>query len=125
MFSAVPKRSLKYLAAAVSEENFRPGQAIVEAGEPGGRMFVIASGQAEVRIGDAARRQLGPGSLIGELSVFDHSPRTATVVAGTDVKAIALSSTEFQAVLDEQPSIARAVILTLVSRLRALEKDLL
>lgn len=125
LFAGVPKRAMKFISDVVVEERYRPGQTIVRAGEPGGRMFVIATGQAMVEIGKSRRRRLGPGALIGELSVFDHSPRTATVTAESDVTAFALSSTEFQSVLDEQPSIAKAVILTLVSRLRATEKDLI
>jgi CRP-like cAMP-binding protein len=124
LFSRVPKRDLKHLADRVREERFRPGVDIVTQGQAGGRMFVITSGSAKVVVNGRTVRRLGVGSLIGELSVFDRSPRTATVHTETEVAALSLSSVEFLAVLDEQPSIARSVMQTMADRLRSIEKTL-
>jgi CRP-like cAMP-binding protein len=64
---------------------------------------------------------MGKGGLIGELSVFDPAPRSVTIEAISDVSTLSLSSTAFLALLEDQPTIARAVIMVVVRRLREAE----
>ena len=124
LFSRVPSRDLKHIVDRLRDEHFSPGQKIVTEGEPTGRMYIVTTGRAKVIVRGRTRNHLAAGALIGELSVFDRSPRSATIEAETDVTALSLSSVEFGALLEEQPSIATAVIRTLADRVRKLEKEL-
>jgi CRP-like cAMP-binding protein len=122
LFSGVKKKDLHYVAAQFKRQWFKRGEPIVRLGDPGGRLFVITEGEARVVGADGrTRKRLGKGGLIGELSVFDPAPRSVTIEAISDVSTLTLSSTAFLALLEDQPSISRAVIMVVVRRLREAE----
>ena len=68
--------------------------------------------------------RLGPGDVIGEVALLDHGPRTATVVAETDVDAVVASAAEFTEILVGVPSVARSLLVSLAQRLRAADDRL-
>ena len=59
---------------------------------------------------------LGPGDFFGELALLAGVPRTATVIAETDMVVEALNRAEFATLLDESPSIARKVLSAVAKR---------
>ena len=122
LFSGVKKKDLQYVAAQFKRQWFKRGETIVREGDPGGRLFVITDGEARV-VGPSGRtlKRLGKGGLIGELSVFDPAPRSVTVEAISDVSTLTLASSVFLALLEDQPAIARAVMMVVVRRLRDAE----
>ncbi len=63
---------------------------------------------------------LGPGDFFGELSVLDGQPRIAQVVAHGETDCLALATWDFEAVVNEQPSVALALLRGLAGRLRTL-----
>jgi CRP/FNR family transcriptional regulator, cyclic AMP receptor protein len=121
LFSGLPRRDLERVADMTKELNFATGQAITEEGEPGGRFYVLVDGQADVVIGDDVVNTLRAGDSFGEISLIDGKPRTATIVARSTVRTLALSSWNFRPMLKEQPAIAEAVLLQLCRRLRETE----
>jgi CRP-like cAMP-binding protein len=62
--------------------------------------------------------ELGPGEFIGEMSMIDELPRSATVIAEEPTKLAVLTRKAFMKVVRENPEIAVNVIKALVSRLR-------
>jgi CRP-like cAMP-binding protein len=64
----------------------------------------------------------GPGDSFGEMSVLDGQPRSAAVVATTELETLGLSSWNMRALLREEPEIAMSVITELVARLRAADQ---
>jgi len=68
-------------------------------GEPGDTFIVIASGDVDVSVDGRPIHQLGPGSGIGEIALLRRSPRTATVVAATDVTGYAIDAPTFLAAI--------------------------
>lgn len=124
LFQGVPKKEMGHIAAQFRPEFFGRGEAIVKAGDEGARLIVITEGEAKLLSPEGrTRKRLGKGAIIGELSILDPAPRTATIEASSDVDAVSISSTGFLALLEEQPAMARAVMRTLVRRLRASEKE--
>jgi CRP-like cAMP-binding protein len=67
---------------------------------------------------------LGPGDAIGELSLLDHGPRTATVTADTPMTLLVLSAREFAGVLDEVPGLAQKLLAQLARRVRELDRQI-
>ena len=59
-------------------------------------------GSATVRRNGKKVATLGPGSVVGELSLLDHGPRTATVTADTEATVLVLDQRHFLGVLDER-----------------------
>lgn len=93
------------LRERVEERTATAGETIVRQGQPADRFYVIAAGECEVVRDGAAGRQvlarLGPGRFFGETGLLAGVPRTATVVAATDVRLLTLSRANFRAALAE------------------------
>ncbi len=90
-------------------------------GEAGVGFFVVVDGSATVSVGGEERATIGPGDSFGEMALLDEGPRSATIVAATDLRCLALSAWEFKPFVEENPSVAWAMLQTLAARLRALE----
>ncbi len=72
-------------------------------GEPGREVFVILDGEALVlRSGDAVA-EVGAGTVIGEMSVLDGTPRNASLIASTELQVAVFSSREFADLLEQCP----------------------
>ena len=71
------------------------GAAVFHEGDPGDRYYLIREGEAQVSIGGKVVAQLGPGAGFGDLALLTGRPRTATVVAQTELSLAALGRREF------------------------------
>jgi CRP-like cAMP-binding protein len=119
LFAGLRRRHLVELAAAVREISHGPDQHVVTEGKVGLGVHVVAAGTAEVFVGDISRGMLRPGDYFGEISVIDGKPRSATVVAGPDgLTTYYLNRTRFLSIVDNDPSVARAVMVGLCTRIR-------
>ncbi len=116
--------------AAAEHDSLRPrrvrfdaGQVIFAEGDLGLAMYVIESGEVEIRkrIGDQERvlAVLGKGDFFGEMSLLeDDAPRSATAVARTEVSAAEIDHAAFTYILERNPEIAIRMMRKLVRRLR-------
>jgi CRP-like cAMP-binding protein len=66
---------------------------------------------------------MGPGNIVGELSLLDHGPRTATVTCDTDCTFLLLDQRKFLAVIDDVPAIGHKLLASLASRIRELDRQ--
>jgi uncharacterized membrane protein len=103
--------------------SFRAGETIFRQGDAGGSMYVIESGEVQIRLfGDMAQalrlQDLHAGEFFGELSMFDQRPRSASAFALTDVVVVELEYDTFKAFLSSRPDTAMAIFRTLSRRLR-------
>ena len=100
---------------------------LVTQGEHGDAMYLILEGELRVRLLIGGRETilttLGPGDFFGEISLFDHGPRSADIVANTDSFLLKITAAACQALANEAPEIATAflfgVVKTLAARIRA------
>ena len=99
------------------------GTVLVDQGDPGTDCFVIVEGQASVYVRGEHIATSGPGSMVGEMALIDHRPRTATVVADTDTKLLRFRTKAFRTLLDEMPKASEQVLITLRSRLARAEAE--
>jgi CRP-like cAMP-binding protein len=123
VFASVPKRQLRRIAKLAREVRVRAGAPVVLRKQPGREFFVILEGSAVARAADGAEHPLGPGAFFGEMAVIDGGPRSAAVVAESDMVLMMLGRRDFLRVLQEQPSVALAVLTELAGRVRRLEAD--
>ncbi|HYQ44203.1 MAG TPA: serine/threonine-protein kinase [Polyangiaceae bacterium] len=88
-------------------KHFRAGDYIITQGDAGDAAYIIERGECEVRrgVGDQSSvlRRLGPGSVFGETAVFTRAPRTASVVAITDVTVKLITADSLNRELDRNP----------------------
>jgi CRP/FNR family cyclic AMP-dependent transcriptional regulator len=110
------------LAAACRTRRFARGVALFHADDPGDTLFVIRSGQVKVVLEtDTADHILclcGPGDCLGELSLIDGQPRSATVIAIEPVEALALSQADLLALIAERPTIGLAMMRRMAGMVR-------
>ena len=123
LFDGFTKRELERIAAAGEEINVGAGQVIVDQGQTGRQAFVIISGTARVQRNGRTISEVGPGSIIGELSLLDHGPRTATVISDTECTLLVLDQRHFRSVLETVPALLVRLLATLSMRIRDLDKE--
>ncbi|HEY7835407.1 MAG TPA: cyclic nucleotide-binding domain-containing protein [Ktedonobacterales bacterium] len=126
LFSSLSKRELDLLAKSCREREYAAGAALMRQGETGVGLFVIVSGSVRVsqhQEGGAERdlNTLGRGDVLGEMSLLDDLPRSATVVALEPTKALVLPVWDFRASLREAPDIGISLLGVLSRRLRQAE----
>ena len=92
---------------------------LVKEGEPGDAMFVILEGEALVHKDGVELDRVGPGAYFGELAILDGEPRSATVVAVTDVKVAVIGIRMFRTMLREFSDLAEQLLIALAGELRA------
>lgn len=121
LFSGIKPKELKKLSKRMTERSFNEGDEITKEGESGIGFFVIEDGNATVSVRGKIVRTLGPGEHFGEVALIDSGPRSATIVASTDLRCRGMSAWEFRPFVEEHPEVAWALLETLVGRLRAAE----
>jgi CRP/FNR family cyclic AMP-dependent transcriptional regulator len=121
LFSGIKPKELKKLGKRMTELTFSEGDEIMTEGKSGLGFFVIEDGNATVSVGGKIVRTLGPGEHFGEVALIDSGPRSATIVASTDLRCRGMSVWEFKPFVEEHPEVAWALLETLVSRLREAE----
>jgi CRP/FNR family cyclic AMP-dependent transcriptional regulator len=100
-------------------ETYGAGEEIFRQYEPGDTLLVLLRGRVHVKTetpaGEVSLAELGRGAVIGEVSVLNRSARTATVVAMTDVDAVAFAGHRIDRILDDYPKV-RDLLRALVER---------
>ena len=96
------------------------GLPIIRSGDEGNTLYLLVSGTAHVAQDGMTIRTLGPGDWVGELAVLSPAPRSADVVADSDVEVAYLRGEDMDVILDVQPSVARSLLAALAERVREL-----
>lgn len=125
LFRALDESSLASIAQQMKTYRFSAGSSVIDEEASGkfGRLYSVVSGTAEARVQGETVATFGPGDSFGEMSVLDGQPRSAAVVATTDLETLGLSSWNMRALLREEPEIAMSVITELVGRLRSADQE--
>ena len=118
LFSGCSQREIAAIARATKEVKRREGSVLARTGEPGVGFFLLVDGKADVVVNGRKRGTLGPGEFFGEISLLDGGPRSADVVASTDVTMLGLTAWVFRGVLEQYPSISQKMLVVLAGRLR-------
>lgn len=116
LFEGLSKKDLVELARQTEDLDLPQGTVLCKEGEVGREFFVLVEGEAEVRKRGRKVATLGPGEMIGEIALVEHTRRTATVTAKTPVRCFVMTSQSFWAALDRHPQVERKVLRTLAKR---------
>jgi CRP-like cAMP-binding protein len=123
LFAGLGNRELNELGALVDETQVAPGHVLCREGRTGEEFFVIVDGFVRVERGGRELAILGPGQFVGEMSLVDEGPRTATATATTDARLLVVGHREFHSLLDRYPTIETAILRTLAKRIRQLDPE--
>ena len=119
LFELCSKRDLRRIAALAVEREIDEGSELIREGEPGTEFFVVVDGEIDVRRRGRRVARLGAGSYVGEIALLSRSPRTATVVATTPLRVLAIAGRDFVELLDSIPELWLKVARTLADRVDA------
>jgi CRP-like cAMP-binding protein len=105
LFSDLDDEQLDALAAGAKEFTVAAGKPLIQRGDPGSGVFVLEEGRAVVDAPEGSR-ELGPGDIFGERSLFgEDRERTARVRAETDVRCLAIGRPEIERVIASHPAV--------------------
>ena len=109
MFSALRPAILESLARHLESIVAPAGTVVIREGDPGDRFYIVEAGEVAVTVAGDSRPSLGPGATFGEIALLRDVPRTASVIATTDVRLWALDRAEFlAAVTGSMPALQEA-----------------
>jgi CRP/FNR family transcriptional regulator, cyclic AMP receptor protein len=125
LFSHLSPAAIYRLVELAQIRKFCPGELILQEGQISSGCFIILNGQVEVIKSFNTNRQrilatLGEGEIVGEMSVIDEEPHSATVRASQDTQCIMIERWDFKAQMQAYPEIALQLLPILAKRLRAI-----
>ena len=129
LFAALDAEASAALRASMETISIAKGDVLFNEGQLGDQMYIITEGKVKLGHTSPDGREsilaiLGPGELLGELSLFDPGPRTATAVALTDVSALGLGHQALRPWLTGRPEVAESLLQALAQRLRRTNETL-
>ncbi len=97
IFAGCTRRALKRLSHLGTRVHMPAGKPLTKTGGSGAEVLIVLSGTAICQVHGIEVARFGPGDFFGEVATLDGGPRTATVVASTDMEVLVLSRLEFDA----------------------------
>ena len=113
------ERSIARISELARPVSYEDGEVLVAEGDPGDAFIVITSGSAIVEQAGRTIRELGPGDFLGEISLIDGGPRTATVRATAHIDGLSIDREGFGHLMNDFPVVRLDLVTALTERLRA------
>jgi CRP/FNR family cyclic AMP-dependent transcriptional regulator len=123
VLSELPDTLRSELFQAAVAHHLREGEALFRAGDVGDGCYRIEKGLVKIVVSSREGEEhiislLGPGAIVGELSIIDGGPRSASVVAIDDCSLLFVSRAKFQKYTEAHPELTAYLVQTLARRLR-------
>ena len=123
ILTALPPELSRELFAKARIVSLQADQTLFLAGDEGDGCYRVDEGLLKASVaapngGERILAVLGPGEVVGELSMIDRAPRSASVTALRDSKLCYVSRTDFEAFARSTPDVYRHVTAVLARRLR-------
>ncbi len=119
LFKGLDEAQISQVLAQADVRSYNGGDVIARQFEKGNDMFVVSSGTVVVKgFNDEVLAELSQGSLIGEVSLVDDSPRSANVVAKGPVECIVINGAQLKGLMGSDDAM-RAAIYERLSRVLA------
>ncbi len=125
MFSELPSEDLASLSDMMTLRQFSKGSFVISQNDKGSVMYLLVTGRVKVSLASPEGKELALNYLeapshFGEMSLVDAEPRSADVIAVTDVEVLCLDAKDLSAAIQVQPKLALTLIATLSRRVRSL-----
>jgi len=116
LFSRLDKKALQDVGHIADELDLPAGKEMATEGDRGREFFVLLDGEAEVTRRGSRINTMKQGDFFGEIALVTKMPRTASVVATTDVRVLVITERAFDALLKKSPEVGRSVAEALAER---------
>jgi diguanylate cyclase (GGDEF)-like protein len=128
LFEDLSPDELQRIADVARLRTFAEGECLFEIGEPGTSLFIVTAGTVQVlhpnRAASFQLARIGPGEFIGEMSLLDDSPRSATAKAICEVEALVLDKADFHALVEARPDVALHLLAVMSRRMRRADEHI-
>jgi len=123
LFASLDAESLEKLYQSSRPLSFKKNTVLMSEGETGESMYIIKGGSVKIYVSDGEGHEIilgveGPGRYIGEVSLLDDQPRTASAITLERTDVMAISKASFLACVEKNPDISLIVIRAMTRRLR-------
>jgi CRP-like cAMP-binding protein len=127
--AVLPQEAIERLAALTTTRVYGPGEAVLQQGEVGDELFVVASGEVSIVVGRAGGStaevsRVGSGQFFGEMSLMTGDKRAATARAVTETELVVVGKTAFSQILTHAPELADKIAEVLTHRQVQLDEHL-
>jgi CRP-like cAMP-binding protein len=119
LLSSCTTEQLHALVSQGTTLQVKEGRVLTEQGGLQEEFFLVLEGEARCLVDGVEVARFGPGDFFGEMTLLDHGPRTATVIAATPMEVLVLGRHEFRTVVENAPELAWQLLTNLAARLRA------
>lgn len=128
-FRDLPDAMIERIQQGANAIELPPDEYLIHIGDKGNSMFLILAGWVKIIVNDEVEGEIivnhvGPGELVGEMSLIDQRPRSASVVAISDIKVIEFTREVFFKILEEYPQLGIHMISAMSNRMRFVLKYL-
>lgn len=129
LFEGLDEEQQASLHAKMGHSTLRRGEVLFEEGDPGTRLYIITEGKIKLGHTSPDGREnllavLGPGEIIGELTLFDPGPRSTTATAVSPVSLLYLDHSDLVTTLYNNPSMSKHMLRALARRMRRTNESL-
>ena len=129
LFRGMPTQMHFELSNRLRQVKYNPNTNIFHEGDDGSMLYIILTGAVKVFVPALDGREvvlavLRSSDLLGEMSLLDDDPRSASATTLQETEMLSLSRHDFQTVLDRYPEAQRAIIDVLVARLRSTNQSI-
>lgn len=123
LFGSLPQEALTNLLRSALTRRLGRGEHLFDQGDESHTLFIVLSGHIKIGLTAANGKELildylGPGSVIGEIGLFDRQPRSAAAVAAEPAELVELRRRDVQPFLERQPALALRLLETMARRIR-------
>ena len=118
VFARCTPKELEALTRIGTVIRVDPGYTFMRQGRQGWEFFIVMSGSARCVVNDHQVATYEAGEFFGEMAIIDRAPRSATVVAETDMTVLVVDSREFTVMLERAPSSVQPLLSAMAQRLR-------
>jgi CRP/FNR family transcriptional regulator len=129
IFKNIPRDTIKKILAMAIEKSYKKGEIIYYQGDLSYSLDIIKYGKLKITILTEEGKEktlaiLSEGDIIGEISLIDNKPRSATVEALEDCTLLSIKRDDFEKILQQYPQISIEIAKILSQRLRDADKSI-
>ena len=129
LFEGLSPEEQEELRAMMTQTTLRRGETLFNEGDSGDRLYILLSGKVKLGHASADGREnllavLGPGEIVGELTLFDPGPRSTTATAVAPTELLTLDHNHLMEIVEANPTLAKHMLRALAQRLRRTNESL-
>jgi len=129
LFAGLDRAQVQKLCRSARRVAVQTGDVVIKEGTAGHALYIILSGELEI-----SRRENGrdvvlatrkTGEFLGEMSLIERAPRTASARATTNGELLEIDAAAFEALIESNPGFATTILRTMAGRVRSTEASLM